>query len=231
MEQNVYGIIFLAEYGINAPTERELLIGARVRRHTYNVDHGTETGNHLRRSSGARAHDDRLRVDVACQKACRMGERVRKSADQIFALVHRLNELRSVFRLLRDARHSRNRLHGICARRRFARKHDRAGTVVHGVGNVGNFRTRGTGVFDHGFKHFRCGNAALACDTAGIDDRFLNIGQFFVGDFHAHIAAPDHDSVGNVEDLVQVIHARAVLDFCDEIDVGRAVLFQEVPDV
>ncbi len=231
VEENVHRIVFFAEDGIDAPAERKFLIGTRVRRHTDNVDHGAKAGDHLCGAARAGAYDDRFCVDVARQKTSRMGERVRKIADQIFVLVYFLNKFRFRLRLTGDARHCRDCLNGVRARRRLAGEHDRARTVVNGVGNVGNFRSRGAGIFDHGFEHLGRRDTALACDTAGVDDRLLNVGQFLVGDLHAHVSAPDHNAVGHVEDFLQIIHARAVFNFGDEVDVRRAVLAQKVPHV
>lgn len=231
VEQNVYRVVFLAHHGQNAPTERKFPIAADIRRHADDVDHGAEAGDHFRRAPRARAYDDRLCLYVARKRASRVRERVRNARDAVVLFVDGLDKVLFALRLLRDARHCRDSLYGIEPRGGLAREHHGARTVVNGVCHVRDLRTGGAGLFNHGFKHFRRRNAALARAAAGVDDGLLNVGQFLVGDLYAHVAAPDHDAVRNFEDGLQVVHARAVFDFCDEVDVVRAVLVEEFADV
>ena len=160
-----------------------------------------------------------------------MREGVRNAADAVAGFVDCLNELLFALRLLGDARHCRDRLHGVEPRRRLAREHDRARTVVHGVCDVGDLRTRRAGLLDHGLQHLRRRDAPLARHAAGVDDGLLNVGQFLIGDLYAHVAAPDHDAVRNFQNGFQIVDARAVFDLCDEVDVVRAVLVQELADI
>ena len=60
---------------------------------------------------------------------------------------------------------------------------------------------------------------------------FLDGGEFFKGDFHAHIAAADHDAVGNFQNFLDVVDARAVFDLGDEVDVFSAVFLEKIADI
>ena len=136
-----------------------------------------------------------------------------------------------MFRLLGDAGHGAHGLHGIFARGAFARKHDGGGAVKNGVGNVGDLRARGAGTDDHRFKHLRGGDDHLARLIAAADEALLQAGQAFVGDFHAHVAAGDHDAVAVFEDFVEMIDALFVFDFGNDADCMAAVIIEELAHV
>ena len=231
MEQNVDGVEFFAHDGNDAPAERELLIGARIGGHADDVDHGAEAGDHARRAARPRADDDALCADVLCHSAGGVRKRFVQISDFISRLVEGLDVLGVLFRLDADPRHCLDGFDGVESCRRLTREHDRGGTVVDGVRDVRNFRTGGAGLFDHGFEHLRCGDDALAFLAAGGNDVFLNVGELFEGDFHAEIAAGDHDALRLVDDLFEVVDARAVLDLGDEVDVFAADRIDEVSHV
>ena len=102
-----------------------------------------------------------------------------------------------LFRFHADFCHGFHSLHGVFSRGRFAGEHDGAGAVVDGVGDVGDLGTGGTGLVDHGFQHFRRCDAAFSCEAAFVDEHFLDLREFLVGDLHAEVAAGNHDAVCN----------------------------------
>ena len=55
----------------------------------------------------------------------------------------------------------------------------------------------------------------------------LDARQTFKRNFHAHIAAGDHDAVGGGEDLVKLLHALGVFDLGDDADALAAVGVEE----
>ena len=133
-------------------------------------------------------------------------------------------------RRLGNGSHRFQRFHRVFAGGRLARKHDRAGAVVDGVGHVGDLGTGGAGVVHHGIQHLRGGDADLARAHRAVDQMLLDGGDLGVVDLDAHIAAGDHDAVGHGQDLVDVVDALTVLDLGD--DAHRAVVFvQQVADL
>ena len=55
----------------------------------------------------------------------------------------------------------------------------------------------------------------------------LNARQTLKRNFHAHVAAGDHDAVGGGEDLVEFLHALGVFDLGDDADALAAVGVEE----
>lgn len=61
-------------------------------------------------------------------------------------------------------------------------------------------------------------------------DVLLREDYLFNGELHAEVPAGDHDAVGVLDDLVDVLNGLVVLDLADEVDVGPVlgVLLLEV---
>ena len=131
------------------------------------------------------------------------------------------------FGLLGDLCHCGYSFDRIFAHCRLARKHDGAGAVVNGVGNVGYLGSCRARIVYHRLKHFCRGDHALSAEATGGYHHFLNCGELFKGNFNSHVAAGDHDAVAGVYDLLDVIDARAVFYLCDYVYVVAAVLVQE----
>lgn len=86
-------------------------------------------------------------------------------------------------------------------------------------------------LIDHRFEHLRCRDATLAGEAAFIDEHFLDLGKFFIGYFHAEVAARDHNAVCDVQDFIDVVHAAAALDFGNKVNIRVAVRLKEFADV
>ena len=82
---------------------------------------------------------------------------------------------------------------------------------------------------DHGFKHLRCGNHALAEQSASLGELLLDCREIDIRNFHTEVTSRDHDTVRDRADLIDMIHTRLILDLCDDIDIPAAILRQKVP--
>jgi len=86
----------------------------------------------------------------------------------------------------------------------FAREHDGVSAVENGIGDVGGFGASGEAAGNHGLEHLRRGDNGFAGATGAGDQLFLPECHFFDRDFHAEIAAGDHNAVGGAENLVKI---------------------------
>lgn len=59
----------------------------------------------------------------------------------------------------------------------------------------------------------------LACVNGLAHDVFLHQDYLLDGHLHAQIATCNHDSIGVLDDFVDVLDALAILDLADEVDV------------
>ena len=118
--------------------------------------------------------------------------------------------------LFHDAHHGGQSLQGVLAAGGLAGEHHAAGAVKNGVGHVGHLSTGGTGVADHGIQHLSSSDDGLAGAQTLTDDLLLEHGHLGSGDLYAQVAAGHHDTVGDLQDLVDVVHALLVLDLGDD---------------
>src|SRR5579872_2902337 len=119
-----------------------------------------------------------------------------------------------------DARHDRDRFARILAAGSFGGEHDGVAAVEDGVGYIAGLGARGARVLDHRFEHLRSGDDRLSPGGGTPDDVLLNDGNFFRRDFHAKVAAGDHDSVGRFKNFLQMIDGLRLLEFGDDGNVA-----------
>jgi len=81
---------------------------------------------------------------------------------------------------------------------------------------------------NHGFEHLRGGNDFFARAVALLYQRFLNVREFLERNFHAHVAARDHDAVAEFQYFFGVRHALTVLYLGNELNFLAAELSDEV---
>ena len=110
-----------------------------------------------------------------------------------------------------DTVHHGHRLHRVRAGRRLGRKHQGIRPVVDSRGHVGGLGPRrGRGV-DHGVQHLGGHHHRLAGGAAGADDPLLQAGHVFRRHLDPQIAARHHHGVGQLDDLVQALDRRRLL--------------------
>ena len=126
--------------------------------------------------------------------------------------------------------HGLHRLHGVFARRCLAGEHDGGGSVVDGVGHVGDLRPGGAGILHHRVQHL-CGcDDRLAGGHALGDHVLLDDGNLCEVDLHAHIPPGHHDAVRHGQDLRQVADPLLVFNLGDDLD-GGVCLIQQAADL
>ena len=112
----------------------------------------------------------------------------------------------------------------------LAREHNGVGAVVDGVSNVGNLGARRARVLLHGVEHLRSGDNGLVGRVALGDDLLLDVRNELGLDLDAQVATGDHDAVGSLENLVEVLDAQGALDLREDRHVLAAVLAAKLAD-
>ena len=115
-----------------------------------------------------------------------------------------------------DTGHHAHGLQRILAAGGFRGEHHRVGAVEDRVGDVVHFGAGGRGFQDHGFEHLRRRDHEFSPKTGVLDDGLLRAGNAGQSQLHPQIAARHHDSVGGVDDVVQIIQRLRLLAFGDD---------------
>lgn len=126
--------------------------------------------------------------------------------------------------------HHADSLARVIALGRLSRQHDTVGAVEDSIGDVGHLRTSRPGIVRHGLEHLRGADDRLALDVALGDHHLLGDEDLGSGDLDPQITTGDHDAVGLVEDLVEVVDALLVLDLGNDLDL-LALLAQDLTDM
>ena len=103
--------------------------------------------------------------------------------------------------------------------RGLAREHHCIGAVDDGVGHVAGLGAGGPGCLDHRLEHLRGHDAGLAGHQRRANQVLLRERHLLEGQLHAEVAARDHDAVGDLEDLIDVLERRLCLDLGHDADV------------
>lgn len=112
----------------------------------------------------------------------------------------------------------------------LTRQHDTVGTVQDSVGNVGNLSTSGAGVVCHGLQHLSGANDGLALDVALGDHHLLGDEDLGSGDLDTQVTTGNHDTVGLLKNLIEVVDTLLVLDLGNDLDL-LALLTKNLADV
>ena len=185
----------------------------------------------VRPRTGQGAGHDGLGPDVDGHAAGGVGDGVHRVADAEILAVEPLGVADAALGGLGDLGHGGHRLHRVLAHGGLPGEHDGTGSVVDGVGHVGDLRPGGPGVLDHGLQHLRGGDDPLAQKTALGNQPLLDGGQLLKGHLHPQVTPADHDALAGLTDLLDVVDAGLIFDLGDEADVVRLVLAEEVVDV
>lgn len=101
----------------------------------------------------------------------------------------------------------------------LTRQHDTVSAVENSVGDIGNLGTSGTGVVCHGLQHLGGTDDGLALDVALGDHHLLGKEHLGGGDLNTEITTGNHDTVGLLEDLIEVVDTLLVLDLGNDLDL------------
>ena len=84
------------------------------------------------------------------------------------------------------------------AHSRFRRQHHGIGALIDRRRDIRRFGTRGRGILNHRFQHLRCHDDRPALGTRAAYDAALDDRNLLRREFHAQVAARDHDGVVDV---------------------------------
>ena len=118
---------------------------------------------------------------------------------------------------LGDPGHGLYGFQGICAAGSLAREHDGGCSVIDGIGNVRCLGAGRAGIVHHGIQHLGGGDNDLAAHFGQVNDVFLIDRNFLQGDFDTEVSAGDHDAVGDIEDLTDIVDALGALNLGNDL--------------
>lgn len=125
--------------------------------------------------------------------------------------------------------HHGNGLLGVVTLGGLTRQHDTVSTVEDGVTNVGNLGTGWTWVVGHALEHLGGANDWLAGHVALGDHHLLGDEDLGRWDLDTEVTTSDHDTVGELQDLVKVVDTLLVLNLGNDLDV-LALLAEDLTD-
>mmetsp|Transcript_10821 Transcript_10821/g.33818 ORF Transcript_10821/g.33818 Transcript_10821/m.33818 type:complete len:480 (+) Transcript_10821:563-2002(+) len=129
--------------------------------------------------------------------------------------------------LLAHAAHGADGLHGERAAGCLGGEHHAIRAIENSVGNVRSLCARRPRSAGHGLQHLRGCDHWLPGGVALTDDQLLRQDHLLHWNLHAQVAAPNHDPVTLLQDLVDAPQARHVFDLRDDAD-GLALLPQDL---
>eukprot|EP00958_Prasinococcus_capsulatus_P028909 scaffold7228_cov523-Prasinococcus_capsulatus_cf.AAC.8 len=130
---------------------------------------------------------------------------------------------------LADARHDRHSLHRVSSSRRLPTKHHAVTSIQHRIGHVCGLCPRRSRIVDHRLEHLRGRHHGFARQVALLDLHMLRHEDGLRRDLHAEVTASDHDAVGLLQDVVEVLQALLVLHLGNDLHV-LALLAEHLAD-
>jgi hypothetical protein len=115
--------------------------------------------------------------------------------------------------------HHEDRLARVATLGSLARQHDTVGAIENGVTDIADFGAGRARVVGHGLEHLGGTDDWLAGDVALGDHHLLGHEYLSRRNLDTEIATGDHDTVGDLEDGVEVADTLLVLDLGDDLDV------------
>ena len=88
-----------------------------------------------------------------------------------------------------------------------------------GIVHVGDFRSGREGRGGHTFEEFGRHNAGSAVFFAGGEDVVLEVGELMDGGFDAEVASGYHNSIGDLDDFIDVFDSFLVFYFRDYLRI------------
>ena len=125
--------------------------------------------------------------------------------------------------------HGLHRFQRIRPRGCFPAEHNSVGTVKDGVGHIVGFCPGSPVVGNHAFQHLGSCNHRLPQLVALGNNLFLDNGHIFHGNLYPQIPPGHHNTVGHLENLIDVVHAFLVFNLGNNPH-GGANPFQQTAD-
>ena len=213
--------------GFHTPVQCHLPLHLRIQQQRHHRGAGPEAADHLSGHASLADGEDGIGANVHGRGAGGVG---RGGRDGKTVLAHHLHgphrRVHIGLSLAGNGIHRPHSLYGILARSRLAGEHDGRGSIINGVGHVGDLRPGGTGIFNHGVQHLGGGNDRLAAGHTFGNHILLQNGDLGEVDFHAQIAAGHHDAVGYRQNLRQIGNTLLILHLGNNPDGGTLPIQQ-----
>ena len=85
-------------------------------------------------------------------------------------------------------------------------------------------------MFHHGIQHLGRRDNHFSGTADFLDNHLLNDRNVLKRNLYTHVATGNHDTVGNADDLIDVLHTLHVLDLRDDMDVLAAFFLKNLAD-
>lgn len=126
--------------------------------------------------------------------------------------------------------HLPDRLSGVSTLGSLTRQHDAVGTIGDSVTNIADLGTGRAGVLDHGLEHLSGADDRLASQVAHGNHLLLGGENLSSGNLNTEITTGDHDTIGLLQNLGEVVKTLAVLNLGNDLNV-LAILTENGADV
>ena len=132
-----------------------------------------------------------------------------------------------LFRTLCNTGHHFQRFHRKSAGSSLSRKHNGTGSVVYRIGYVCCLRTGRSWILNHGIQHLGSRNCQFPCFVYFLDNDFLGDWNLFIRKFHTHVSSGNHNCIGNIYNLIDILKTFAILDFGNNFNIFSAILYKQ----
>ncbi len=129
---------------------------------------------------------------------------------------HVLETQRS-FSAFGESSHHRDRFHRIFSRGSFAAEHDSVRPIHDRIGHIRSFRPGRTGIRHHRLQHLGCCNYRFSSLITAPDQHFLDNRHVLGRYLNAQIATRHHDTIGDFQDLVDILDSGGVFNLGDDM--------------
>ena len=76
----------------------------------------------------------------------------------------------------------------------------------------------------HGLQHLCSRNNLFSLGNSLLDDLLLKHGNLFERNLHAHIPSGNHNTIGNLDDFIQVFNSLHIFNLRDNHHLGIALI-------
>lgn len=114
------------------------------------------------------------------------------------------------------------------------RSHVGIGEIEDRVGHIGNLGPGRSWLAFHGLEHLGGRDDEFALVNSLVGDELLQQDNLLNGYLHPEVAPSHHNSVGSINDLIDILYSFVVFNFADDLDVGSihgVLILQDFPQV
>ena len=194
---------------------------------------GSVLGKHASRLSGGREDNDTPSTKIERGADSSHGARLDSGDGALDESAHLLevgDVGDGVLSLETGLVHLLDSLGGVATLGCLTGKHDTVSTVSDGVTDIADIGAGRAGVLDHGLEHLGGADDGLASKVAHGNELLLGGENLSSGNLDTEITTGNHDTVGGLENLAEVVETLSVLNLGDDLD-ALALLTEDLTDV